>query len=35
MGYSPHETPNLNNMILKEISFYQAKNLWNILLCSN
>ena len=23
VGYSPHETPNLNNMVLKEICFYQ------------
>ena len=26
---------NINDMVLKEISFYQAKNLWSILLCSN
>ena len=26
---------NVNDMVLKEISFYQAKNLWSILLCSN
>ena len=26
---------NVNDMVLKEISFYQAKKLWSILLCSN
>ena len=26
---------NINDMVLKVISFYQAKNLWSILLCSN